>query len=320
MNWENIPREAWIGLFIAMVVMMSGGGGGLFGLMVLIGLLWFARNLLDGDNNSSNRSGGSSNRTRGQVSTPWYGEDDEVAVRPAPQRTTNAEGVQNHALEAVRAAGRDPDTLPVLPVDIGVLAYHGERDPVIHRDWGVMDDVDYIQPFVQLRLPRAATGRVRFELVDSDNQVQFVHEQDYQLERGRNLVVPAARLPVQDEQPVDRAWQIRVSADGVLLAVHEFEFEDSTTVSAEIRQHILEDGEISNDLRTALVDNNQMGKLSLDELLSFQEDDTNTVRSSSSRMPRASRSVRLDADAGADVNTEIGQQSQDGPRRISRRA
>lgn len=262
MDWQNFPRWLVVGVLIVLVI--GATRGSFVGVMILLTLLWFVRNALQ--EQAERTSARRNPPTRAWVApsaTDWQAE--RAAERQQEQR-------HEHALAAVRAAGRDPDSLPVLPVDIGVMSYTGDNDPVIHRDWAVMDDVDYIQPFVQLRLPRTATGRIRFELVDSDGEAQFVHEQDYQLERGRNLVVPAARLPVQDQQPVDRPWELRVIADGVLLAVHEFEFDDADTISQELRQHILEDGEISNELRTALAAN-RLERMSLDDLLADQNND-----------------------------------------------
>ena len=64
-----------------------------------------------------------------------------------------ADQVYSHALDAVRNAKLDPTEMQVLPIDIGVMAFTGNEDPVIYRTRDVLDDVDYLQPFVQLRLP-----------------------------------------------------------------------------------------------------------------------------------------------------------------------
>lgn len=272
-------------------------------LLMLFGMgVWLYRRYVDDGENVisraseevrrelSNPRSSSSGTRRGGRRAPFY-EDVLPQQRPAASPARPSESsVQSHAIQAVRAAGQDPAMLPVLPVDIGVLAYRGDDDPVIHRDWAVMDDVDYVQPFVQLRLPRTATGRVRFELIDSDGERQFIHEQDYQLERGRNLVVPAVRLPIHDNYAMEGKWHLRVSADDVLLAVHDFEWDDSSQVTPALRHHILEDGEISNELRAALAEN-KLERMSLDDLLAEQDDND-------------------------DIN---GAESQDGPRRVSRR-
>lgn len=188
-------------------------------------------------------------------------EEDE---QPARER------IYRHALEAVKEAGLDPDQVRVLVTDIGVMAFKSDQDPVVYRTRAVPDDVDYIQPFVQLRLPTKAVGRIRFEIIDSDGQTLFVRDESHQLERGRNLLSPAARLPIHDAQAMHNAWELRVSADGVLLASHPFDWEETTT--RVVRRHLSEDGEISSELRATLAEN-RLEKISLDDLLADQEED-----------------------------------------------
>jgi hypothetical protein len=177
--------------------------------------------------------------------------------------------IYHHALSAVEAAGLDPETVKVLTTDIGIMAFKEDQDPVVYRTRDVLDDIDYIQPYVQLRLPTKAVGLIRFEIIDADGEVLFIHEERHQLERGRNLISPAARLPIHDAQAMDGEWELRVSADGVPLALHHFGWQESTTKV--VRRHLSEDGEISSELRAALADSRLQG-LSLDELLAEQED------------------------------------------------
>ncbi len=195
--------------------------------------------------------------------------DDEIDEDYAP-RQTGAEKVYAHALRAVEQAGLNPDTAQVLPVDLGIMVFQGDNDPLVYRTQSIPDDADYIQPFVQLRLPTRAVGRIKFEIIDSDGQIIFIHEDVHNLERGRNLVTPSARLPIHDAQAMLGNWQIRISADGMPLALHKFVWQETSTRA--IRRHITADGELSNELRASLAEN-RLGKLSLDELLSFQEGD-----------------------------------------------
>lgn len=189
------------------------------------------------------------------------------AERKTP--TPRADQVYQHALDAVTEAGLDPLTTHVLPVDIGVMSFSGEQDPVIYRTRSIPDDVDYIQPFVQLRLPTNAVGRVRFEIIDSDGQVLFIHEDHHEFKRGRNLITPTARLPVHDAHNMRGNWQLRVSADGVLLAVHAFRWQESK--AAAIRRHLRDDGELSSEMR-AMMAESRLQRMSLDELLAGQFD------------------------------------------------
>ncbi|MEZ4668918.1 MAG: hypothetical protein R3E39_13505 [Anaerolineae bacterium] len=178
--------------------------------------------------------------------------DDDAYLDDRP-RQTGAEKVYAHALRAVEQVGLNPDTVQVLPVDVGLMVYRGDDDPVVYRTQPVPDDADYIRPYVQLRLPTKAVGRVKFEIVDGDGQVVFVHEDMHNLERGRNLVTPSAWLPIHDAQAMYNKWQLRISADGTPLATHKFEWSESST--RVMRRHITEDGEISNELRATLAEN-----------------------------------------------------------------
>jgi hypothetical protein len=187
--------------------------------------------------------------------------DEAAAPRQSDQ-------VYTHALDAVRKAGLDASQIQVLPTDIGVMAFRGDQDPIIYRTQPVLDDIDYIQPFVQLRLPTKAVGRIRFEITDSDGQILFVHEDVHQLQRGRNLITPSARLPIHDAQAMQSSWELRVSADGTPLAVHQFSWQESE--SKAIRRHLTEDGEISNEMRAMMADN-RLQRLSLDDLLGDQD-------------------------------------------------
>jgi hypothetical protein len=204
-------------------------------------------------------------------------EEDEYdfADPPSEVRQSGAEKVYAHALKAVERAGLNPDDVRVLPVDIGVMAFKGDQPPVVYRTQPVDDDVDYIQPFVQLRLPTKAVGRIKFEILDSDGQALFIREENRQLERGRNLLTPAARLPIHDAQAMHAGWKLRISADGMPLATHNFEWQESDV--KRVRRHITEDGEISNELRTALAES-RLQKLSLDELLGYEDGDEQQAR------------------------------------------
>jgi hypothetical protein len=204
-----------------------------------------------------------------------YDDSDYDVDEDYTPRQTGTEKVYAHALRAVEQAGLDPDTAQVLPVDLGVMVFQGDNDPVVFRSQAIPDDADYIQPFVQLRLPTRAVGRIKFEIIDSDGQVIFIHEDVTNLERGRNLVTPSARLPIHDAHAMLGSWQVRISADGMPLAVHKFMWQETNTRA--IRRHITADGELSNELRASLAEN-RLGKMSLDELLSFQDGDEEPQR------------------------------------------
>jgi hypothetical protein len=105
---------------------------------------------------------------------------------------------------------------------------------------------------------------------DADGQVVFRQQEDHNFERGRNLIMPAARLPIRSSNAVHGEWRLLVYADGVLIADHPFGWEEST--SSAIRRNLTEDGELSGEIREMIADN-RLERMSLDELLSEQETD-----------------------------------------------
>lgn len=187
-------------------------------------------------------------------------------------RSAYSEHIHQHAIRAVHAAGHNPDDLPVLPVDLGMIVFFNDEAPAVYRTSEVPDDADYIQPFIEMRVPVDATGKVRFELLDAQGKTVFVHEDYHELRRGRNLISPSARLPIHDELQLDTAWQLNVYGDGVLLVCHDFMWQPMREQpGTHIRKHIGEDGEISSELR-AIMAESRLQPLSLDDLLADQEE------------------------------------------------
>ncbi len=251
--------QIMVGLLL-LIVGLSAGDPAATIVLVGIGLFLLARQFSTTHSTYSNRSPRAERIRRDRDS------DEDVAMPGQPAE----DQVYKHALESVRRAGLDPADTHVLPIDIGMITYSGDNAPMIYRTRPILDDIDYLQPFVQLRLPTRARGRIRFEISDSDGQILFVHEEDHEFERGRNLVTPAARLPIHDGNALHGDWQLRVLADGVLIAEHDFGWKENT--DAVIRRHLEQDGELSGEAR-AIMAENRLSRVSLDELLARQEDD-----------------------------------------------
>lgn len=253
-------------LLLAFILLMLGGVALLeesaLVVMILLGLLFLVRQF---DNNTL-----ASSATYGYDEDYDYEYEREYDTVERQQRQAQAEPVYRHALEAVENAGLNPDEVQVLAVDIGMMAFKDNEEPQVYRTWSLPDDVDYVQPFVQLRLPQKASGRVKFEVLDASGNVIFVHEDVHKLERGRNFITPAARLPIHDQREMDGRWQLRIHADDLLLAAHRFEFAEAT--QSAIRRHISEDGEINTELRAVMAES-RLPKMSLDDLLSYQDDE-----------------------------------------------
>jgi hypothetical protein len=236
-------------------------------LLAIMAGIYFSRQ----NQNQNQQESRDERRDRRSDRDRYYRDEPQASYDLAP-RAQERPGTQvyKHALEAVRATGNNPDEMQVLPVDLGLLVFHGNEEPTIHRLQPVEDDADYIQPYVQLRVPVAARGKVRFELLNENGRRMYVHEDNYELKRGRNLLIPNTRLPIHDEQITDGRWRLRIMADSLVLADHYFAWKETT--SADIRQHVAADGEISNEMRAMLAEN-RLEQMSLDELLSHQEEE-----------------------------------------------
>lgn len=260
-NNRNTILLAFILLMLAGVALLESSA---LVVLILLGLLFLVRQF---DNNQLQSDYDYGNEYEYHEDST-YGYEYEFAEEQQQRPQISADPVYRHALESVERAGHDPDNMQVLAVDIGVMAFKDSDEPTVFRTWSLPDDVDYIQPFVQLRLPTKANGLIRFEVLDADNNVVFVHEDNHKLERGRNFVSPSARLPIHDQHMLDGQWGLRVSADGMVLAEHMFEFAEAT--SAAIRRHIGEDGEINTELRAVMTES-RLPKMSLDDLLAYQE-------------------------------------------------
>ena len=264
----NENRNTW---FLAFILLALGTvallGNSFPVILVLLGLLFLVRQF-DSDHSRSNLSGQSYDVAYDYEAQR---EDDYDDFEIFSQRPASAEQrVYRHALESVTRAGLDPDHVQVLAVDIGLLTTKDGDEPQIYRTWSLPDDIDYIQPFVQLRVPMEANGNIRFEIIDAVGDAVYIHEDTFKLTRGRNFLTPNTRMPLHDQMELDGKWGLRIIADGVTIADHRFEYAEAT--GASIRRHIGEDGEINTEMRAVMTENRQP-KMSLDDLLAYQGDE-----------------------------------------------
>ncbi len=263
-------RNTW---FLAFILLALGAvallGNSFPVILVLLGLLFLVRQF-DNDSSSTNVRNESYDygyEYEGQLEE----EEEDYEYEIFHQQPASAEQrVYRHALESVTRAGLDPEEVQVLAVDIGVLTTKEEGEPQIYRTWSLPDDIDYIQPFVQLRVPTEANGDIRFEIIDAVGDAVYIHEDSFKLTRGRNFLTPNTRMPLHDQMELDGKWSLRVIADGVTIADHRFEYSEAT--GANIRRHIGEDGEINTEMRAVMAEN-RVPKMSLDDLLAYQGED-----------------------------------------------
>ena len=267
-------RNTW---FLAFILLALGAvallGNSFPVILVLLGLLFLVRQF-DNDSSSTNVSSQSYEYSYDYEQQPEEEEYDDYEL--FHQQPASAEQrVYRHALESVTRAGLDPDEVQVLAVDIGVLTTKEEGEPQIYRTWSLPDDIDYIQPFVQLRVPTEANGDIRFEIIDAVGDAVYIHEDTFKLTRGRNFLTPNTRMPLHDQMELDGKWTLRVIADGVTIADHRFEYAEAT--GANIRRHIGEDGEINTEMRAVMAEN-RAPKMSLDDLLAYQGEEDEEER------------------------------------------
>ncbi len=279
MNNNDSFRAIWFIMLFLLAIAIFSNLSSLILLMLLGGAaFWIFRNI-DLSNIRGNldlfNNGNLFRNSRDGLLEEYEDEDPFLDDDEPDERTVQREPVYRHALTAVENAGLNPDNVQVLAVDLGVLVHRKNASPTVYRTWTVPEDVVAIQPFVNLRLPTEANGRVKFEMVDVSGKVVFSNEGDYKLQKGRNFISPPARMPLRDLTTMDGQWSLRISADNVLLAIHRFEFAEANT--ARIRQHLGEDGELNTDTRLVM-DENPLPKMSLDDLLAFQDDEEKARR------------------------------------------
>lgn len=269
----NENRNTW---FLAFILLALGTvallGNSFPVILVLLGLLFLVRQF-DSDHARSNLG---SQTYEATYDYDVQQEDDYDDFEIFNQQPASAEQrVYRHALESVTRAGLDPDEVQVLAVDIGLLTTKDGSEPQIYRTWSLPDDIDYIQPFVQLRVPMEANGSIRFEIIDAVGDAVYIHEDTFKLTRGRNFLTPNTRMPLHDQMELDGKWGLRIIADGVKIADHRFEYAEAA--GASIRRHIGEDGEINTEMRAVMTEN-RLPKMSLDDLLAYQGDEDEDER------------------------------------------
>ena len=269
----NENRNTW---FLAFILLALGTvallGNSFPVILVLLGLLFLVRQF-DSDNARSSQG---SQTYEATYDYDVQQEDDYDDFEIFNQQPASAEQrVYRHALESITRAGLDPDEVQVLTVDIGLLTTKDGSEPQIYRTWSLPDDIDYIQPFVQLRVPMEANGNIRFEIIDAVGDAVYIHEDTFKLTRGRNFLTPNTRMPLHDQMELDGKWGLRIIADGVAIADHRFEYAEAA--GASIRRHIGEDGEINTEMRAVMTEN-RLPKMSLDDLLAYQGDEDEDER------------------------------------------
>lgn len=253
--------------FFFLFFMMNFMRGGFFPLIIFTIFVFMVIGAMRGTSQLMNDSQSQSRRDRRRYDSSRrveVGKPPRPVRMPTPPPMQPIEDVaQEHALVAARAVGINPQTASVLPIDIGMVAYDGD-ETVVHRAWRIDETADALQPFVNLRVKHAARGRLRFEVRDEMGELVFFYERDYSLSVGENLIMPPARMPIDQSSDKSGVWTLRVLGDNLPLAEHQFEWQSGKNSS--LGEVIGSDGEISDDMR-AMLARTRLERMSLDELL-----------------------------------------------------
>jgi hypothetical protein len=190
----------------------------------------------------------------------------------APKRPISRLRASEAARKAMQQAQHRPGyNSDILLTNVGLII--NERRPDgrwdRHLARSVSMDDDAIQPYVTLNVPPEAGHRlaiIEFEFFDQTGRVQFSRKIEQWIRDGDNNIICDRQLPLSQDQTVSRSgvWDLRVSVDGGLVAIHNFSVTPSTE---ERRRQLNSDGEVIGD---RLVIPQEDMPMSLEDLLREQ--------------------------------------------------
>ncbi len=193
-----------------------------------------------------------------------------VALADVLPRAERHDEATEAAREAAARARLHPDYDSLVRLlDIGLIVDEQRPDGVLlRRGRFVSLDDDGVRPFARVYVPEGLAGRlgrIRFELRDDEDRVQYVYEDEKWLQAGENVLLPDYRLPLRKKADTLRAgnWSAFLRVDGGLVGVHTFNL---ALPLATFRPTPGDDGEIPSDW-VEYDDANDMLPLSLEELL-----------------------------------------------------
>ncbi|MCL4248210.1 MAG: hypothetical protein KJ065_08700 [Anaerolineae bacterium] len=137
--------------------------------------------------------------------------------------------MSNEAREAVERVRRRGNNLhsSVILLDVGLItALSGPEGLVMRRARDLSKDDDGVRPFAVLHVsPEDADRRsiIRFEFIDSDGQVCYVHEMNTYLRDGEmNLLADHQMALYGNDRVRAGEWDMRVYVDNRLVGAHMF--------------------------------------------------------------------------------------------------
>lgn len=158
-----------------------------------------------------------------------------IQQRYSPQGRATRLMSQDARAAVSRAENRGGGTVSDLVLkDIGIIASRITDDGmVLRRARTVSKDDQGIRPYLVLQVAPAMADRtalLRFEILDQGGTARYVNEMEVYLRDGEMNVLVEDHLPMMDNDEISGQgeWDLRISLDGRLLAIHGFRLEPST--------------------------------------------------------------------------------------------
>jgi hypothetical protein len=134
------------------------------------------------------------------------------------------------AREAVERARRRTAYAPpgLNLLDVGLISLQSSTDGmVMRRSRMVSLDESGVRPYITLHIDPSEADRnavVRFEILDQNGTVQYIHEMKTYLRDGEMNILADHQLPLAGNERLAGAgdWDLRVSIDGTLLGLLTF--------------------------------------------------------------------------------------------------
>ncbi len=168
---------------------------------------------------------------------------------------------------------------PEVVTDVGIIVNEKDRNGRL-RPKSITPVVslgdEAIQPYVKLEVPVALSQRtavVRFEVIDRAGKVQFSREVEQYVRDGDNLIASDRQLPLRDNDKLGRpgTWDLQVSVNGTLAAIHSFNVTPVPAAPVPARARLADDGEAPLTHNLSAPDEEEESKpLSLEDLLREQ--------------------------------------------------
>lgn len=180
------------------------------------------------------------------------------------------------AREAVERARRRTSFAPagLTLLDVGLISLHSSSEGMLmRRSRTVSLDDNGVRPYMTLHITPESADRqalIRYEILDTNGEVQFVHEMKTYLRDGEMNILADHHLPLAGNERLSSAgeWDLRVFADGGLLGALSFTM--SPSLEERRRQFARGQDSAADRLREVEIDDEPV---SLEDLLRSRSQD-----------------------------------------------